>query len=117
MSKPVARALLDAALERLLGDADEIVVGRIGGDGLGQQDRQPVFQAELDVDVAEFRRQSRAHMRVEMGDVDAGAIGGLDLGAKLGLDRVGMRLAARRCHIGPEVAEIVGQAGRASTAR
>ena len=113
MTKPLARAFSDAALERLLGDADQIVVGRIGRQRLGQQHRQPVFQAEPDVDVAEFRRQRRAHMRVEMGDVDAGAVGGVDLGAQLGLDRLRCRLAAGGRDIGPEIAELVGQAGRA----
>ena len=49
-------------------------------------------------------------MRVEMGDVDAGRIGGFDLGAKLRLDRVGMRAAACGGDVGMEIAEIVDEA-------
>ena len=56
-------------------------------------------------------------MRVEMGYVDAGGIGRLDLRAKLGLDGLGMRQPARGGDVGVEIAEVVDEAGSAGGSR
>ena len=50
-------------------------------------------------------------MRIEMGDVDAGSIGCLDLRAQLRLDRIGMGEPPGRGDVGMEIAEFVDEGG------
>jgi hypothetical protein len=68
------------------GSIDSISPGA-GGKARCKEDRQPVFQPKSNVDFAKLRRQCRTHVGIKMGDVDARAIGQIDLGAKFRLHR------------------------------
>ena len=78
----------------------------------GEQHGQPVVDAEPQVDGAELRRQRRAHVGVEVGDVDAGGERRLDLGVQLHLDRRRVGVAAHAGHVAPQVARRIDQPGR-----
>ena len=76
-----------------------------------EEDRHSLLLAEPDIDVDEFRADDREHVRIDVGDVDAGALGRLDLGTKLGLDRIRVRMGAGLLRRPPEIAVGVDEPG------
>ena len=109
---PAVTRLGDEHRELLVGGAGEVVVRVVAGERRRDQRRDAVLDAERDVPVAPLGRERGAHVRVEVGDVDAPRERAVDLRTPLGLDRVGVRVRAHLGHRAPEVAVVVGEPGR-----
>ena len=101
----------EAGMEALVEGLRQIVDGAVGRHRAREQDRQVVVLPEPHIDLDEFGEEDRAHVIVEMGDVDAGCERPVDLRPKLGLDRLRMGVAAQLGHAAPEIAFVIDETG------
>ena len=69
-----------------------------------------VFRSDPNRGIDELGSEGRPHVVVEVGDVDAGGEGSIDLGSHLTLDGLGMGVLTQRRNRRPHVAVVIDQA-------
>ncbi len=97
--------------EDLLRRSGQMVVRAVRRQIVRDERRDAILDAERDVAVTPLGRQRRAHVSVEMGDVETRGERPVELCTPLGLDGVGMGAFADLRDTGPEVAVLVGETG------
>ena len=71
-----------------------------------------VVASQTKIDIDEFWHINRAHVSVQMGHIDTGCQGGIDLGPQFGFDGFRNSTAADRGYVGPEVPKIISKSSR-----
>ena len=74
-----------------------------------QYRHEPIIKGEPHMQIDQFRQHRRRHMRVDMGRLDPGSDGEIDLSAQFGLRRFRHEMGAQARDIAPEIALLVDQ--------
>ena len=94
------------------------VLSRVESHNVSNQENwNSIVASQTKIDIHEFRHINRAHVSVEMGHVNTGCQGGIDLSPQFGFDGFRDSTAADRGYVGSEVPEFIGESSRTRRGR